>query len=102
MSWTPLSDTTFCDRVNTFLESTRGTLIDPTQLLGDFQMLVTNRLYSDTQGTMQWCIDHPDAQLTRGLKKIVSEINPEWTLNELQKIKDSKILARSKQLLGLQ
>ena len=36
-----------------------------------------------------------------GLKKIVSEINPEWTLNELQEIEDPKILARSKQFFGL-
>ena len=101
LSWTPLSDTTFCDKVNNFLESARGSITDPALLLGDFHMLVTNRLYCDTQGMMQWCLDHPDAQLTHGLKKTLSDINPEWILGELNRIKDPKILARSKQLLGL-
>ena len=101
LSWTPLSDTTFCDRVEALLHEARGHITEPTQLLGDFHVLVMNRLYSDTQGVMQWCLNHPDAQLTLGLKKIVSEINPEWTLNELQKIKDPQILANSKKLLGL-
>ena len=101
LSWTPLSDTTFCDKVNNFLESARGSITDPALLLGDFHMLVTNRLYCDTQGMMQWCLDHPDAQLTQGLKKTLSDINPEWILGELNRIKDPKILARSKQLLGL-
>ena len=31
----------------------------------------------------------------------LSDINPEWILGELNRIKDPKILARSKQLLGL-
>ena len=101
LSWTPLSDTTFCDKVNNFLESARGSITDPALLLGDFHMLVTNRLYCDTQGMMQWCLAHPDAQLTQGLKKTLSDINPEWILGELNRIKDPKILARSKQLLGL-
>lgn len=101
LSWTPLSDKTFCDRVEAMLQSARGHITDPTQLLGDFHMLVMNRLYCDTQGVMQWCLDHPEAQLTLGLKKIVSEINPEWTLNELQKIKDPTIQQRAKQLLRL-
>ena len=59
------------------------------------------RLYCETQRVMQWCLDHPDAQLTHGLIKILKEVSPEWTLNEFQKIKDPKILARSKRLLGL-
>ena len=101
LSWTPLSDKTFCDRVEAMLQSARGHITDPTQLLGDFHMLVMNRLYCDTQGVMQWCLDHPEAQLTLGLKKIVSEISPEWTLNELQKIKDPTIMARGKKLLGV-
>jgi len=101
LSWTPLSDKTFCDRVEAMLQSARGHITDPTQLLGDFHMLVMNRLYCDTQGVMQWCLDHPEAQLTLGLKKIVSEISPEWTLNELQKIKDPNVMARGKKLLGV-
>ena len=101
LSWTPLSDTTFCDRVEAMLHEARGHITEPAQLLGDFHMLVMNRLYCDTQGVMQWCLEHPDAQLTRGLKKLVSDINPEWTLNELQKIKDPQVLALSKKLLGL-
>ena len=101
LSWTPLSDTTFCGRVEALLHEARGHITEPAQLLGDFHVLVMSRLYCDTQGVMQWCLNHPDAQLTLGLKKIVSEINPEWTLNELQKIKDPQILANSKKLLGL-
>jgi len=50
---------------------------------------------------MQWCLDHPDAQLTQGLKKIFKDISPEWTLNELKKIKDPAIQQRAKRLLGL-
>ena len=101
MAWTPLSDTTFCDKLNTMLNEARGHITEPAQLLGDFHSLVMGRLYCDTQGVMQWCLDHPDSQLTAGLKKIVSEISPEWTLNELKKIKDPKVLDRSKQLLGV-
>ena len=101
LSWTPLSDTTFCDRTEALLDEAQGHVTEPAQLLGDFHTLIMGRMYCDTQGMMQWCLSHPDAQLTLGLKKIVSEINPEWTLNELQKIKDPKILARSKQFFGL-
>lgn len=101
LSWTPLSDATFCDRTEALLDEAQGHVTEPAQLLGDFHTLIMGRMYCDTQGMMQWCLSHPDAQLTLGLKKIVSEINPEWTLNELQKIKDPKILARSKQFFGL-
>ena len=101
LSWSPLSDTTFCDKAEVLLDDAQGHITDPTQLLGDFHTLIMGRLYCDTQRVMQWCLDHPDAQLTRGLVKILKDINPEWTLNELQKIKDPQILARSKQLLGL-
>jgi len=101
LSWTPLSDTTFCDRLNTFLDEAQSHITEPAQLLGDFHMLVMGRLYSDTQGMMQWCLDHPDAQLTQGLKKIFKDISPEWTLNELKKIKDPAIQQRAKRLLGL-
>jgi hypothetical protein len=101
MAWTPLSDTTFCDRLNTFLDEAQSHITEPAQLLGDFHMLVMGRLYSDTQGMMQWCLDHPGAQLTQGLKKIFKDISPEWTLNELKKIKDPAIQQRAKRLLGL-
>ena len=101
MAWTPLSDTTFCDKVEALLDEAEGHITEPAQLLGDFHTLVMGRLYCDTQGVMQWCLDHPDAQLTRGLVKIIKEVSPEWTLNEFKKIKDPKILARSKQLVGL-
>ena len=96
-----MSDTTFYDRVNTFLDEAQGHITEPAQLLGDFHMLTSNRFYSDTQRMMQWCLDHPDSQLTRGLVKIMSEISPEWVLNELKKIKDPKIFERSKQLFGV-
>ena len=33
--------------------------------------------------------------------KCFKDINPEWILNELKKIKDPQILTRSKQLMGL-
>ena len=101
MAWTPLSDSTFCDRVNALLDDAKGHITEPAQLMGDFFMLVSNRLYCDTQGMMQWCLDHPDSQLTRGLVKCFKDINPEWILNELKKIKDPQIFARSKQLLGI-
>ena len=101
MSWTPLSDTTFYDRAEALLDEAQGHITEPSQLLGDFHTLVMGRLYCDTQGMMKWCLDHPDAQLTHGLVKIIKEISPEWTLNEFQKIKDPNILNRSKQLVGL-
>lgn len=101
LSWTPLSDTTFYDRVEAFLNEAQAHVIDPTQLLGDFHVLVSNRLYCDTQHMMQWCCDHPDSQLTRGFVKSFKDINPEWVLGELQKIKDPQLLARSKKLMGL-
>lgn len=101
IAWTPLSDTTFCDQLETLLDEAEGHITEPSQLLGDFHTLIMGRLYCDTQGVMQWCLDHPDAQLTRGLVKIFKDISPEWTLNELKKIQDPAILARSKQLLGL-
>jgi hypothetical protein len=101
LSWTPLSDTTFYDRLDAFLNEAQAHITEPAQLLGDFHMLVSNRLYCDTQGMMQWCLDHPDSQLTRGMVKSFKEISPEWILNELKKIKDPQILARSKKLMGL-
>ena len=101
LSWTPLSDTTFCDRLEAFLHDARAHITEPAQLLGDFHMLVMNRLYCDAQGVMQWCLDHPESQLTLGLKKIVSEINPEWTLNELKKIKDPALQQAARKLLGV-
>lgn len=101
LAWTPLSDTTFYDRLNSFLDEAQGHITEPAQLMGDFFMLVSNRLYCDTQRMMQWCCDHPESQLTRGMVKCFKDINPEWILNELKKIKDPQILARSKQLMGL-
>ena len=101
LAWTPLSDTTFYDRANSFLDDAQGHITEPAQLMGDFFMLVSNRLYCDTQGMMQWCCDHPDSQLTRGMVKCFKDINPEWIINELKKIKDPQVLARSKQLRGL-
>lgn len=102
LSWTPMSDSTLYDRINTFLDETQGAVTEPAQLLGDFHMLVAGRLYSDTQRLMQWCCDHPDAQLTRGMAKIFKDVNPEWILNDLKKIKDPALQQRAKQLLGLQ
>ena len=101
MSWTPMSDTTFCDRVNAVLEESRISITDPAQLMGDFSLLVMGRLYSDTQGVMQWCCDHPESQLSQGLVKYLKGINPEWILNGFKKIKDPALLERSKQLVGL-
>ena len=102
LSWTPLSDDTFCDKVNTFLDEAQGHVTDPSQLLGDYAGLMLSRLYCETEEVMRWCCDHPDSQLTRGLVKIMSEINPEYTLDQFKKIKDPDVLSRSKKLLGLQ
>ncbi len=101
LSWTPLSDKTFYDRVDAFLNEAQAHITEPAQLLGDFHVLVSNRLYCDTQGMMQWCCDHPDTQLTRGLVKSFKDISPEWILNELNNIKDPALLVRAKKLFGL-
>ena len=101
LGWTPLSDTTFCDQVNTLLDEAKGHITNPAQLMGDFSVLVMNRFYCKTGEVMQWCCDHPDSQLTRGLVKHVSEINPEYVLDELKKIKDPALVTRSKKLFSL-
>ena len=101
LSWTPLSDNTFYDKLNSFLDETQGAVTEPAQLLGDFHMLMAGRIYSDTERLMQWCCDHPDAQLTRGMVKTFKDVNPEWILNDLKKIKDPALQQRAKQLLGL-
>ncbi len=101
LSWTPLSDKSFCDKVNDVLEGAKGIVTEPTQLLGDFHVMMGTRLYCDTQNVMLWCCDHPDSQLTKGLVYTLKDINPEYTLNELKKIKDPEIAARARKLLGL-
>jgi hypothetical protein len=101
LGWTPLSDTTFCDQVNTLLDKAKGHITEPSQLMGDFFVLVNNRLYCDTQGLMEWCLAHPDSQLTHGLVKSMSDINPEYILDVLKGIKDPNVLTRSKKLFGL-
>ncbi len=100
-AWTPMSDTTIYDRVNAFLEETQGSITDPTQLLGDFNMLMFTRLYCDTERFMQWCLDHPDSPITKATVMQLKEVNPEYILDEFKKIKDPALLQRSKQLLGL-
>ena len=101
LSWTPLSDSTFYDNLNNFLVGAQGTITKPDQLLGDFHMLVAGRLYSDTERLMQWCCEHPDSQLTKGMLTTFKDVNPEWILNDLKKIKDPALQQRAKQLLGL-
>ena len=101
LSWTPMSDSTFYDKLNDFLVGAQGTITEPAQLLGDFHMLVAGRLYSDTERLMQWCCDHPDSQLTKGTLTILKDVNPEWILNDLKKIKDPALRQRAKQLMGL-
>ena len=101
LSWTPLSDTTFYDRVEAFLNEAQGHITEPAQLMGDFTTLTMDRFYGDGQRMMQWCCDHPDSQLTRGMVSFMKEINPEWILNELNRIKDPALIARSKKLIGL-
>ena len=100
-AWTPMSDTTIYDRVNAFLEETQGSITDPTQLQGDFSILAFNRMFCDTERFMQWCCDHPESQLTRGLVKIMSEINPEYLLDVLSKIKNTALQQRSRELFGI-
>ena len=101
LSWTPMSDGTIYDKLSDFLNEAQGTITDPAQLLGDFHMLMAGRLYSDPERLMQWCCDHPDSQLTKGMLKVFKDVNPEWILNDLKKIKDPALVTRSKQLLGL-
>ena len=100
-SWTPMSDETLYERLNNFLEQAKGTITDPTQLLGDFHMLMAGRIYGDTERLMQWCCDHPNSQLTLGMLNTFKDVNPEWILNDLKKIKDTTIRQRAKQLFGL-
>jgi hypothetical protein len=100
-SWTPMSDETLYDRLNDFLVESRGSITNPIQLQGDFFTLVSGRFYCDTERFMQWCCEHPDSQLTRGLVSTFKDINPEYILNELKKIKDPALLKRSRDLLGL-
>ena len=100
-NWTPMSDTTIYDRVDAFLNQAKGSITDPSQLLGDFNILVSSRLYSDTERFMQWCTDHPDSQLTLGLIKSLKDINPQHILNEFKKIKDPALLQRARKLLNL-
>lgn len=100
LAWTPLSDKTFCDKVNTFLDEAQGTITEPTQLLGDFHTLMMGRLYCDTQGVMQWCLDHPESQLTRGFVKILKSVSPEWVQNEFKKIQDPTVRQRASGLLN--
>ena len=100
-SWTPMSDGTLYDRLNNFLEQAKGTITDPTQLLGDFHMLMAGRIYGDPERLMQWCCDYPNSQLTLGMLNTFKDINPEWILNDLKKIKDPALRQRAKQLFGL-
>lgn len=101
LAWTPMSDTTLYDRINTYLDNAKGTITDPKQLLGDFHTLVFNRLYCDTERFMQWCCDHPKSQLTRGTVKLISEVSPEYVLGEFKKIKDPALQQRARRLVKL-
>ena len=100
-TWTPMSDETLYDKINTFLSEAKGTITEPSQLLGDFHMLVASRIYSDTERFMGWCCAHHDSQLTQGMLKVLKDVNPEWILNDLKKIKDSALQQRARQLFGL-
>ena len=100
-NWTPMSDTTIYDRVEAFLNQAKGTITDPPQLLGDFNVLMFTRMYCDTERFMQWCCDHPESQLARGSVKQLKEVNPEYILNDLKKIKEPSLHQRAKKLLGL-
>ncbi len=101
LAWTPMSDTTLYDRINTYLDNAKGTITDPKQLLGDFHTLVFNRLYCDTERFMQWCCDHPKSQLTQGTVKLISEVSPEYVLGEFKKIKDPALQQRARRLVKL-
>lgn len=101
LSWTPLSDKTFCNKVETTLQAASGTITDPTQLLGDFHVLVANRLYSDPQGFMKWCCEHPESQLTRGMLKVFGEVSPEWLSDQFDRIPDEGVRRQARSLLGL-
>ena len=100
-NWTPMSDTTIYDRVEAFLNQAKGSITDPTQLLGDFNLLMFSRLYCDTERFMQWCCDHPESQLAKGSIKQLKDVNPEYLLEEFKKIKDPALQQRARQLLGL-
>lgn len=100
-SWTPMSDGTLYDRLNAFLETAKGTITDPSQLLGDFHMLVAGRIYGDTERLMKWCCDHPDSQLTKGILTILKDVDPDWIINDFKKIKDPDVAARARRLVGV-
>ena len=100
-SWTPLSDTTVYDRLNTFLEGAKGTITEPKQLLGDFGMLVDGFFYRDTERFMRWCCEHPDSQLTKGMVIHYKEVGLEWLSIQLKRIKDPQLQQQAKQLWGL-
>ena len=62
---------------------------------------MNSRLYCDTERFMQWCLDHPDSPITKATIMQLKEVNPEYILDELKRIKDPALLQRSKQLLNL-
>ena len=99
LSWTPLSDTTFCDKVNTLLDEARGHITNPSQLQGDFFMLTNTRLDGNPQRLLTWCCDHPDSQLTRGIIEQLKDVSPEYINSLLNKIDDPAIRTRAGKLL---
>lgn len=100
-SWTPLSDTTVYDRMNTYLEGAKGSITEPKQLLGDFGVLVNGYFHRDTERFMRWCSEHPDSQLTKGTVIHYKEVSPEWLLDQLKRIKDPALQKRAKKFWGL-
>lgn len=100
-AWTPMSDSTLYDRVEDFLEQAQGTITEPAQLLGDFNMLMFGRMYSDTENFMRWCCDHPESQLSRATVNVLKDANPDYLRADLKKIQDSTVRERARQILGL-
>jgi len=87
-SWMPLSDTSFAERLNNFLDQAKSDLTDPRDLLGDFTVAVGSRMRKTPDAFMQWLAQHPESQLTKAtVKELKQNSLPEqlrYDVNQLQ------------------